>query len=90
MSRSSQGQGHFKVKVIPESNGKCLDFYPEEGGEPPTECILVLDYFDISSLISVHITKIKVKIYVASLKRLMLFHHLLKWVRRKVWSPWTS
>ena len=37
----SQGQGHFNVKVIPELNCKCLDFYHEVGGWLSTECILV-------------------------------------------------
>ena len=37
----------IKVKVIlrgqdvPESNCKCFDFYPEAGGGPSIECILV-------------------------------------------------
>ena len=30
-----------KVKVIPDSNFKCLDFYQEAVGGPLTECILV-------------------------------------------------
>ena len=41
-SKSSQGQSHFEINFIPESNGKCLDFYPEAGSRPSTECILVL------------------------------------------------
>ena len=40
-SRLFQGQGYFQVNVIPESNCKCLDFCPETGGGPSTECILV-------------------------------------------------
>ena len=39
-SRSSQGQGHLEVKVIPESNCKCLDFYPKASGAASTERIL--------------------------------------------------
>ena len=35
------GQGQFKVKVTPESNCNCLDFYPEAGSGPSIECILV-------------------------------------------------
>ena len=45
-SRPSQGQCHFEVKVIPESNCKCLDFYPEAGDGPSTECILVHEKLD--------------------------------------------
>ena len=30
-------QGHTKVKVIPRSNCKCLDFYQQVGGGPLTE-----------------------------------------------------
>ena len=33
--------GQFEVKVILESNCKCLDFYYEASSGPPTECILV-------------------------------------------------
>ena len=29
-----QGQGHFEVKIIPESNCKCLDFSLKAGGGP--------------------------------------------------------
>ena len=36
-SWSSQGQGHCKFKVIPESSCKCLDFYHEAGGGPSTK-----------------------------------------------------
>ena len=36
-----QGQNHFEVKVIPESNFKCFDFYLEAGSGPSTGCILV-------------------------------------------------
>ena len=36
-----QGQGHPKVKLIPESNYRCLDFYEKGCGESSTECILV-------------------------------------------------
>ena len=43
--RSSQGEGRFKVKVIAELNGKCLDSYAEVGGAPSTECILVFHKF---------------------------------------------
>ena len=38
-----QGQSHLKVKVIPESNYKCLGFYPEVGSAPSTKCILVIN-----------------------------------------------
>ena len=44
-SRSSEGQGHCKFKVIPDSNCKCLEFYHEAGGGPSTEghsCYFVL------------------------------------------------
>ena len=41
-SSSSQGQGHFEVKTIPESNCKCSDFYPEADGGTSTEFILVV------------------------------------------------
>ena len=40
-SMSSPGKGHFEVKFIPESNGNCLDFYPEADGGPSTEWTLV-------------------------------------------------
>ena len=43
-SRSSRGEGSFEVKVIPESNCKCLDFYPEAVSWLSTECILVSCY----------------------------------------------
>ena len=38
------------VKVIPESNCKCLDFYPKMGIGPSTECFHVKDnvYLHIS------------------------------------------
>ena len=36
-----QGQCHFEVEVIPESNCKCLDFYHEAGGGDSNQCILV-------------------------------------------------
>ena len=36
-SRSHQGKGHIKVKVIPRSNCKCLTFYRQVGGGPSTE-----------------------------------------------------
>ena len=34
ISRSTlfSDQDYFQVKVIPESDSKCLDFYPEAGG----------------------------------------------------------
>ena len=38
-----QGQGHFRLKVIPEPNSKCMDFCHETGGEFSTErhsCLL--------------------------------------------------
>ena len=35
---------HVKVKVIPESNCKCLDFYPEAGGGPSTKCIVLIEF----------------------------------------------
>ena len=40
-SRSFQGQDHFEVKIMPESNCKCLDFYSKADGWLSTECILV-------------------------------------------------
>ena len=44
MSRPSQGQGHYEV--IPESNCKCLDFYPEASGRLLSECLSYL-YFGL-------------------------------------------
>ena len=38
---SSHCQGQLKVKVISESNCKCLDFYHEVGSGSLPECILV-------------------------------------------------
>ena len=34
----------FEIKVIPESNSKCLDFYPQAGSWLTTEYILVYDF----------------------------------------------
>ena len=37
-----QDQGHFGVKVIPESNGMCSNFYLEAASGPSTDSILVI------------------------------------------------
>ena len=44
---SHQDQGYFEVKVILESNCKCLDYYPEAGGGPSTEYFLVISCWNL-------------------------------------------
>ena len=54
-----QGQGHNKIKVILKSrlfqnqNEKCMDLYPEAGGGPLTECILVLRIYSVKNAQSI-------------------------------------
>ena len=51
-SMSSQGQGHCKFKVIPESNCKYLDFYHEAGGGPSTERHSCLNFINCDTYFS--------------------------------------